>query len=250
MTNLEAKLILQAYRPSGEDAADPFFREALEQVERDSELKKWFASEMAWELIIRSRLETAVPIPRNLKANLLALQKLERPVPWWLNLVKFATATAVVTLAIFAGFMLVRPHGKSLDSFQQNMTLCSLQQEDHVTYEPRDLSKIEEWLQGNGMATNFDLPPELQAVGAQGCRVIDWNKQKVTMICFVSEKMGEHLDLFVMENPNGAILREVETPRFAMKNGLVTACWSKHGKFYLLASKNREAIQDAIQSIL
>jgi len=35
------------YRPSGDDASDPFFREALEQVERDPELKKWFANEMA-----------------------------------------------------------------------------------------------------------------------------------------------------------------------------------------------------------
>jgi hypothetical protein len=249
MNNLEAKLILQAYRPGGEDAADPFFREALEQVERDPELKKWFASEIAWESIILSRLEAAVPIPRNLKANLLALQKLERPVPWWLNLVKLTAATAVVALAIFAGFMLVRPQSKSLDSFQQAMTFCSLQHEDHVAYEPRDLSKIEEWLQGNGMATNFDLPPELQAVGAQGCRVIDWNKQKVTMICFVSKKRDKHLDLFIIENPKGAIFRESETPRFAMKNGLMTAYWSKRGKFYLLAGESREAIQDAIQSI-
>lgn len=249
MNHLEAKLILQAYRPSGEDAADPFFREALEQVERDPELKKWFASEMAWEPVIQSRLEAAVPIPRNLKANLLALEKLERPVPWWLNLVRLTAATAVVALAIFAGFLLVRPQGKSLDSFQQAMTLGSLQHEGHVTYEPRDLSKIEDWLQGNGLATNFDLPPELQAVGAQGCRVIDWNRQKVTMICFVSKKRGEHLDLFIMENPNGAIFRENKTPRFAMKNGLMTAYWSKHGKFYLLAGESREAVQGAIQSI-
>lgn len=249
MNNLEARLILQAYRPGGEDAADPFFREALGQVERDPELKKWFAREMALEPVIQSRLETAVPVPRNLKANLLALQKLERPVPWWLTLVKLTAATAVVALAIFAGFMLVRPQGKSLDSFQQAMTFCSNQHEGHVTYEPRDLSKIEEWLQGNGMATNFDLPPELQAVGAQGCRVIDWNRQKVTMICFVSRKKDEHLDLFIMENPKGAIFRENETPHFAMKNGLTTAYWSKRGKFYLLAGQSSEAIQQAIRSI-
>jgi hypothetical protein len=249
MNNLEAKLILQAYRSNGEDASDPFFREALEQVERDPELKKWFANEMAWDANLRSRLETAVPVPRNLKANLLALQKLERPAPRWLNLIRLATAAAVVVLAIFVGFMLMRAPSKSLDSFQQAMTRCSLQREGHVTYEPRDLSKIEAWLQDNGAATNFDLPPELQAVGAQGCRIIDWNKQKVTMICFISKQRGEHLDLFIMDDPNGAILQAGQVPQFAMKNGLMTACWSKDDKIYLLAGNNRAVIQNAIQSI-
>lgn len=249
MNNLEAKLILQAYRPGGEDAADPFFREALEQVERDPELKKWFADEMAWDSSIRSQLETAAPVPRNLKANLLALQKFGRPTPWWQSWIKLSAAAAMAALMIVTCFMLVHPQNKSLDSFQQAMTLCSLQTEGHVTYEPRDLSKIEEWLQGNGIRTNFNLPPELQAVGAQGCRVIDWNKQKVTMICFVSKKKGEHLDLFIMDDPKGAILRTDETRRLAVKNGLTTAYWLEDDKFYLLAGENKEAVRNAAQSI-
>ena len=249
MNNLEAKLILQAYRPGGEDASDPFFREALEQVERDPELKRWFTDEIARDSSIRSQLETAAPVPRNLKANLLALQKLERPTPWWQSWIGLTAATAAAALVVIAGFMLVQQRNKSLDSFQQAMTLCSLQHEGHVAYEPRDLSKIEEWLRGNGMTTNFDLPPELQAVGAQGCRVIDWNKQKVIMICFVSKKRGEHLDLFIMDDPKGAVLRTDETPRFAVKNGLATACWLENGKFYLLAGEKSEVVRNRARSI-
>jgi hypothetical protein len=249
MNNLEAKLILQAYRPSGEDASDPFFREALEQVERDPDLKKWFANEVAWDASVRSRVETAVPIPRHLKANLMALQRLERPVPWWLNLVRLTTATAVTALVVFIGFLFVRPHSESLSAFRQTMTLCSLQDHEHVAYEANDLSKINAWLQSNGAATNFDLPPDLQAVGAQGCRVINWNEQKVTMICFLSKQKGEHMDLFIMDNPNGSGLPIDHSPQFAMKNGLHTACWSKNNKFYLLAGENAEAVRSAIQSI-
>jgi hypothetical protein len=249
MNNLEAKLILQAYRPSGEDASDPFFREALEQVERDPELKKWFANEMAWDASVRSRLETSVPIPRNLKANLLALERLARPVPWWLNLVRLATVTAAAAIVVFIGFLFVQPHSKSLNAFRQTMTLCSLQDHEHVTYEANDLSKINTWLQNNGAAINFDLPPEIQAVGVQGCRVINWNKQKVTMICFFSKEKGEHLDLFIMDNPNGSILPTDYTPQFAGKNGLMTACWSKNDKFYLLAGENSVAVRRAVQSI-
>jgi len=249
MNNLEAKMILQAYRPSGDDASDPFFREALEQVERDPELKKWFANEMAWDANLRSRLETALPVSRNLKANLLALQKLERPIPWWLNLARFTTATAMIVLAVFVCILFTQPQGKSLDAFRHAMTLCSLQHHDHVTFEVNDLSKIQNWLQGNGGTTNFDLPPEIQAVGAQGCKVIDWNNQKVTMICFFSKEKGEHLDLFIMDNPNGSLLPKTQAPRFARKNGLMTACWSKNDNFYLLTGENAQAVRDAMQSI-
>lgn len=249
MNNLEAKLILRAYRSNGEDASNPFFREALEQVERDPELKKWFADEMAWEASVRSRLETATPIPRNLKANLLALQKLERPTLWWLNIVRLTAATAVAALLVFAGFLFTRPPGGSLDKFRQAMTLCSLQDHEHVTYEANDLSKIQAWLQSNGAVTNFDLPPEIQAVGAEGCKMIDWNKQKVTMICFFSKEKGEHLDLFIINNPNRSVLPANHAPQFATKNGLMTACWSKNNKFYLLAGENAQAVRDATQSI-
>lgn len=249
MNHLEAKLILQAYRPGGEDASDPFFREALEQVERDPELKRWFANEMACETNLRRRLETAVPVPPNLKANLLALKKLERPVPFWLGWIKLTAATAAVILAAITGFMLLPPRGGSMDSFQQTMTLCSLQHRDHVTYEPRDLARIQEWLQGHGVTTNFDLPSALQAVGAQGCRVIDWHKQAVTMICFVSKEKDVHVDLFIMDDPQGVILRTDETPRFATKNGLTTACWLKNNKFYLLAGENGEAVRNLAPSI-
>lgn len=249
MNHLEAKLILQAYRPSGDDASDPFFREALEQVGRDPELQKWFANEMAWDANLRLRLETALPVPRNLKANLLALQKLERPTPWWVNLVRLTAATAMIALIVFVCILFTQPREKSLDAFRQVMTACSLQHHEHVTFEVNDLSKIQAWLQSKGAAANFDLPPEIQAVGVQGCKVIDWNNQKVTMICFFSKEKGEHLDLFIVNNPNGSILPKAQAPRFVRKNGLMTASWSKNDNFYLLTGENAQAVRDAMQSI-
>ena len=58
MNNEEAKLILQAYRPGGQDANDPRFREALEQARRDPELARWFANEQALD----SRISTKVQV--------------------------------------------------------------------------------------------------------------------------------------------------------------------------------------------
>jgi len=40
MNNQEAKFILAAYRPGGQDASDPLFAEALEQVRRDPDWQR------------------------------------------------------------------------------------------------------------------------------------------------------------------------------------------------------------------
>ena len=45
MNNDTAKEILSAYRPDGQDAADPCFKEALEQAQRDPDLRAWFERE-------------------------------------------------------------------------------------------------------------------------------------------------------------------------------------------------------------
>src|SRR5215469_11386128 len=92
MNNQEAKLILQAYRPNGVDAADPFFAEALEQARRDPELQKWFTDENVLNTRLQARLEAAVPVPAGLKSELLAVRKTVRPTPWWFQPMKLAAA--------------------------------------------------------------------------------------------------------------------------------------------------------------
>jgi hypothetical protein len=250
MNNLEAKLILQTYRPGGENACDLLYKEALEQVARDPELKEWFAKEMALETRIQSRLEEAVVIPRNLKANLLALEKISRPAAWWIRPLKLATAGVFAVSVVLVGIFIALPRHNSVESFRRAMTTYSLQQKEHVTYEPRNLPKIEEWLQNQGLVSNIDLPQRLKEVGAQGCRIMDWNGKKVVMICFVSKAgAGQHLDLFVVDNLGDTLTSPSNAPSFATKNGVSTAFWTKGGKAYLLASKSEASLKNATKSI-
>lgn len=250
MNNLEAKLILRAYRPNGEDASDPLFKEALEQVDRNPELKEWFAKEIALEAGVQSRLEEAVRIPRNLKANLLALEKIDQSVPWWMRPIKLTAMGTLAALLLLMVMFMVSPRQNSVESFRRAMTQYASQRTEHVTYEPRNLPKIEEWLQNQGLLSNINLPQGLKDVGAQGCRVVEWKGCKVVMICFVSRAgEGQHLDLFVMNNSGDAIIPKSETPAFATENGVTTAYWSKGGKTYLLASRDPASLRNAIKSI-
>jgi uncharacterized membrane protein YbaN (DUF454 family) len=252
MNNEEAKLILQAYRPGGPDASDPLFAEALEHARRDPELQKWFAEEQALDSQIQSKLRPAVAVPRDLKSNLLALRKITRPVPWWFQFmdfqpVKLATAAAVFLLIGLAAFLWLPPKPTQLALFREKMVRYSMQEHGHITFESPDIAKIQQWLQDRGVDANFELPGGLQGKSAQGCRVVDWNGQKATMVCFVLDT-GEHVDFFVMDRAGLPGLPENGAPQFASANGLMTVAWAKGDKVYLMTgSGDKRFFQQLLQ---
>jgi hypothetical protein len=245
MNNQEAKLILQAYRPNGQDASDPFFAEALEQAQRDPELQKWFAEENVLHTRLQTRLEIAIPIPTGLKSELLALRKTVRPTPWWFQPMKLAAAV-VIFLSLAATIVLVLQRPTQLNSFREAMARSSVQTQEHVAFESHDMAKIQQWLQGKGMDAQVDLPPQLQGGIPQGCRVVDWNGQKVTMICFFKD--GQHMDLFVTDGVNLPGLPVNGTPQFAKADGVMTAMWTNGQKVYLLTGQSKELLQRVLQS--
>jgi anti-sigma factor RsiW len=245
MNNQEAKLILQAYRPDGLDASDPFFAEALEQARQDPELQKWFADENALNARLRARLETVVPIPSGLKSELLALRKTSRPAPWWFQSMKLAAAV-VGLLCLGTVFLLLLQKPTQLASFQQTMARSSAQMQEHVAFESHDMAKIQQWLQSRSVNTHFDLPTLLQGGIPQGCRVIDWKGRKVTMICFFLN--GKHMDLFVLDQADLPGLSESGAPLFAKTDGLMTATWANGQKVYLLTGESKELLQKVLQS--
>jgi hypothetical protein len=243
MNNQEAKLILQAYRADGQDAADPFFADALEQARRDPELQMWFAEENALNARLQARLETAIPVPAGLKANLLAQRKTVQPVPWWFQPMKLAAA-AIILVSLGAAFLLLSQKPARLASFRETMARSSAQMQEHVAFESHDFGKIQQWLQTRNLDTNFDLPAMLQAGIPQGCRTVDWNGSEATMICFFVN--GEHMDLFVIDRANLPDFPENGALQFAKAGGLTTAAWANGGKVYLLVGQNKELLQKVL----
>ena len=71
MDNRDAKFILGAYRPSGQDARHPPFAQALEQARRDPILQRWFKESVAFDAAVTDKVRAAVP-PGDLRESILA----------------------------------------------------------------------------------------------------------------------------------------------------------------------------------
>ena len=102
MDNREAKFILNAYRPGGQDASDPRFAEALEQARRDPVLERWLSEAIAFDAAMTDKLR-ATEVPPDLRESILAGIKVSRRLrsPF----VKWSVAAALVSMAILGSLI-------------------------------------------------------------------------------------------------------------------------------------------------
>jgi len=241
MNNSEARLILQAYRPGGEDASDPTMAAALTQARQDPELQAWLAAEQALDLRLQGKLRAELAVPSDLKASLLALPQLDRKKSRWRQPAWLALAAAVALLLGLSAVWL-RPAGPApLDSFRQAMVGYSLQTHEHVAFKAPALAEIQRWLQSQAMNADFVLPSGLRGRPANGCKVVDWQGRKVALICFTLAG-GQHVDLFVLDAAALPGLVPGGGPKFAQAGAEMTAAWTQGGRVYLLAGGGEQRL--------
>ena len=234
MNNEEAKFLLRAFRLSGQDAQDPQFQEALEQLKRDPELARWFAEERAIDSRVSAKLKAAVRPPANLKAMLLAQRKIVRPTPWWRQPAWLATAAAAC-LALL-GIVVVswlKPQGQS--QFAEYRDAITATKIDRLDLMSRDVAEVRRWLAQTNAHGDFVLPAGLDGKPSLGCRLLEWKGQKVSLICFeLANKQVAHLLVIDRKTFSDA---PADSPQFAQLGELATVSWSRGDKTYLVARK-------------
>jgi len=243
MNNEAAKLILQAYRSGGQDANDPQFQEALAQARRDPELAPWLAQEQALDARIGAKLGRAIAPPANLKAQLLAQQKIVRPVIWWQRpAVRYALAAC---LALFATVAVVwfnawranefQAHGDNFATYRATMADFTGFKLNRLDMKSSDVAEVRRWLAQKNSHADLVLPVGLEGRPSLGCRVLDWQGHQVTLVCFARES-GQVAHLLVVDQ---SLFPDApgESPVFNEAAGVATASWSRGGKTYVVASK-------------
>ena len=235
MNNEAAKLILQGYRPGGQDANDPRFREALEQTQRDPELARWFANEQTLDRQLSTKVRAALRPPPHLKSQLLAQYKVIRPHAWW-RMPVWQVAAACLALLATLGVLWLKPATpQTFSAYLSEMADFAAHKLDRLDLMSRDVTEVRRWLAERDVHGDFVIPAGLEGRPSLGCRVLEWKGHKVSLICFELEnKQVAHL--LVVDSAAFADA-PADSPVFKQIGDMATVSWGRAGKTYILASK-------------
>jgi len=233
MDNEQAKFILSAYSPGGQDADDPQFRDALAQVKRDPELARWFEEQRAEDADITAKLRSA-PVPSNLKQSILAAKVVVTPSIWRRRSAALAWAACLALLLSLGGLWFRANTGYAAYHDDMVQALVDL---DSLDLREKDLARIDEWLDQRPAPSDFEMPEKLGRLSGLGCRVLEWQGKKVTLICMNdnSKGLGDKVHLLVIEAKDLPGSLPGPKPEFEENGSIATASWSDEDHAYILA---------------
>lgn len=246
MDEQQARLILKAYRPGGQDESDPHFAEALGESERNPELAQWFADEQAFDQAIAAHLEK-MPAPFGLKTRILAnAGRTESPTSRWL--VGLATVAALLFLCaqIISFWRNPTAAAGALPDYSREM-VSFVRIPPALDMETKDLGKIQNWV---AQKKNFSVvaPPALASLEPVGCRALSFRGHDVTLICF--HRDGNRLaHLFIVDRAALPTLKPGQRPIFSTEGEWTTASWAQGGHVYMITVQgDRAAVQSYLPS--
>ncbi len=195
MKNQEAKFILGAYRPDGRDAGDVTFEPALEQAERDPELRAWFATERKFDAALALKLQSISP-PPELRDAILAGARMAGPPAkrgWWTQPRWFAVAAAIALTAIVTQTVLTsspRPGGAELAALA--LRDLSDAHDEHLG-KPAELAEVQAQLARTALPLTSNLRLDRSELKRSNCRELTIGDRKVFEVCFERDGTWYHV---------------------------------------------------------
>ena len=246
MDNREAKFILNAYRPGGQDASDPRFAEALEQVRRDPILQRWFDESVAFDTAMTEKF-SAIDVPPDLRENILAGARVSRPLrsPF----IKWAIAAALILTAIFGSLIWHETRPAHLAGWQsQALDVVSSLVRNELSFDAQshNAHELHAWLRANHAPAAQKFPDNLDKLSSLGCKTFSWNGVPVSVICFM-RRDGGLIHLVVVNKSAGSDRAATGEPRFVRQGEWATATWRDGDLVYMLAL---EGSADQLRSYL
>lgn len=233
----EAKLILSAYRPGGQDASDPTFAPALAAAQQDAALARWLAEQQEFDTMVAGHLR-AVTVPADLRARILAGGSVSRPQPWWARARWWALAAVVMVLAALGGFWVQKDAGLA-DWQRHGLTVLEDLEASRTEFdfEHGDASVLTAWLGDHAAPRPAALPPPLAGQKTYGCKTIAWDGHKMSVICFdLGDGVAVHF--FTTDRAGLAHVPPDGPPRIVHSGVWAVALWSEGDKTHMLATES------------
>jgi hypothetical protein len=238
MSNDEARRILDAFRRGGRDADDPVFAKALEMARRNPELGAWLMQTQVEDALLAEKLREGIAVPGGLREELLELRSVVPLLPWWRRMpwgwVAPAIAAGLVLLITLGALWLRAPAGPAFAQYRLAIARMLTSEPPALDMRTNNLEQIRAWSAQQGGPAEFRLPSGLTEGQALGCRVVDWEGRKVTLVCF-ELATGRMAHLLVVDGADFGGTPGT-SPQFLEIAGIGTISWTTEDRTYLLAS--------------
>jgi hypothetical protein len=233
MNSEQAREILRGYRPGVDDESEPELREALAELQRDPALEAWFKEHRALQSAIAAKFKK-IPPPPDLKERILKGAPAPGKIIRWSRPVLWAAAATIAFALVFAAIQAPRGEKTDFQSFRDRMVQKTLRdyRMDMVT---NDVPTIRQYLAANNAHADFALPKGLAKLPGQGCAVLKWRDQTVSLVC-LEPAPKQTLYLYIVDRKAVPDAPANEAPVFAQVKKLTTATWTDSKKEYFLAT--------------
>jgi hypothetical protein len=235
MDRKEAQFILSALRPQSPEASEPAFTEALAQAEADPVLKAWWQAQQEFDRKIAAKF-AEVPVPDDLRDNILARRKITRFEPRVSYSTWLAAAAVVAFLCVAATFWHVANFGPVDRSDYADAVVSELGDKGpDLAMTTTDHGKIIDWLKAHGAPVG-DMPSKLQGIPTVGCQRYVIHGHPVSLVCFaLTNGSIAHffmVDKSALNDPPGESGAE-----FGNVKGWTVAAWSDSRMTYMVATQ-------------
>lgn len=244
MTNDEAKFILGAYRPGGDDSGDPSLGEALEKAQRDPALRLWFEREQAFDRAVSAQLRGLTP-PAGLRGSILAGAKVSRSqrrwtIPLWIGL------AAAITLTLTTWSLGPNRSGDAPLTTDALARFAALDvRGDHAgAVHAEDAGTVGEWLQDPAHRLLKGIPADTTRLRADRCRSVRFAGRDIFEICF---KRGAVYHVYIAPRRRSDPAGDEAMPLFREHGTLASVSWSDAQNIYVMVT---DAGEDALRRIL
>ncbi len=234
MSNDEAKLLLNVYRPGGEDAHDPTFAKALDQVRHDPAMAAWFEEQRRLDEQMMTAL-AAFPTPSD--GRLIAGLAVEPRRRRFLFRPLALAASVILMLALGVWALLgdrtlKLPENASLAQISIHLT----EHQHSLGLMSNDLARVRSWLETREGPVPGELPPGLARLALIGCETWKTTRGRVSLICFMGEgQQVAHLYIFEGDESRGD-LPPMNAPSFSRENDWLLASWQDGRQAYVLGA--------------
>jgi hypothetical protein len=237
MNNVEAKFILQGYRPNGADATDETFVAALEQTKQDPALHEWFAREQAFDAAVSARLGE-VPAPAGLREAILAGGRVTATDTvrrgWWQHpaLLAVAASIAVVFATTVAFWPKQAAASDELVDFALDDTLYNKAHGGHGV----EAGALQALLINPQTKLGDSLPIDFAALRKAGCRTVNLEGRDVLEVCF--KRDGTWYHCYIAKRADFPGIAAAAAPALVDRKGAGIASWSDASRLYVVVTKS------------